>query len=37
MKDRKNKEEGKLGRPRAFAAAKSTFAATKPFTIAKQN
>ena len=29
MKNRKNKEEGKMGRPRAFAAAKSTFAAVK--------
>ena len=36
MKNRKNKEEGKMGRPRAFAAAKSTFAAVKAlFTEAK--
>ena len=35
MKNRKNKEEGKMGRPRAFAAAKNTFATAKPFAAAK--
>ena len=35
MKNRKNKEEGKMGRPRAFVEAKSTFAVAKPFVAAK--
>ena len=35
MKNRKNKEEQKLGKPRAFVAAKSTFVVAKPFAAAK--
>ena len=35
MKNRKNEEEGKLGRPWPFTATKSTFAAAQPFAAAK--
>ena len=35
MKNRKNKEEGKMGRPQAYVAAKSTFPVAKPFAAAK--
>ena len=35
MKNHKNKEEGKLGRPRAFVTTKSTFVAAKFFAAAK--
>ena len=37
MKKCKTKEEGKMGRPRAFAAAKSIFTPANPFVAAKQN